>query len=215
MVPRWFLKLAFHLLYYQLAWTYEWVAWAVSFGQWASWRRLAMLYLRPGPTLELAYGTGRLFGDMLRAGYRPVGIDLSPYMARMAHHHLRRDFLFVDVCRANAQALPFPDNHFANIVATFPSDYIFHPDTLREIHRVLHTPTDSRPAGRLIVVAEGLLRGPQPVRGFIDWLYRVTNQRGVPMEHPLNLIRTYHFEARWETPDHDGAQARILIAEKL
>ena len=73
MLPRWLIKLGFHLLYYQLAWTYELVAWLVSFGQWSTWRRLALLFMQPGPTLELAFGTGVFFIDMLEAGAERIG----------------------------------------------------------------------------------------------------------------------------------------------
>ena len=84
MLPQWLIKFGFHLLYYQFAWSYELVAWLVSFGQWTAWRRLALQFMQSGPTLELAFGTGVFFIDMVEAGYKPVGIDLSPYMARQA-----------------------------------------------------------------------------------------------------------------------------------
>src|SRR5690606_2783097 len=132
-LPVWFLKLAFHLLYYQLAWSYDLVAWTVSFGQWAAWRRLALPYLKPGATLELAYGTGGFFVDLIETGYRPVGIDLSPYMARLAGNRLRRKQYHLRLNRAKAQALPFPANTFDNVVATFPSDYMLQTETLAEI----------------------------------------------------------------------------------
>ena len=161
MLPRWLIKLGFHLLYYQLAWTYELVAWLVSFGQWSTWRRLALLFMQPGPTLELAFGTGVFFIDMLEAGYQPLGIDLSPYMARQASRRLRQRNFELRLSRAKAQALPFPSNHFANVVATFPSDYLLEPQTLAEIQRVLRDPAAApdAQAGRLVIVAEGQLRG--------------------------------------------------------
>ncbi len=216
MPPRWLIKLGFHLLYYQLAWTYELVAWLVSFGQWSTWRRLALLFMQPGPTLELAFGTGVFFIDMLEAGYRPLGIDLSPYMARQAGRRLRQRNFELRLSRAKTQALPFPSNHFANVVATFPSDYLLESQTLAEIRRVLRDPAAApdAQAGRLVVVAEGQLRGPWPIRTFIDWLYRITNQRSIPPAKPLNLLTVHHFQARWEIVERHGAQARLLIADK-
>ena len=89
-LPAWFLRFAFHLLYYQLAWTYDLVAWLVSFGQWGAWRRTATLFLREGPILELGYGTGGLLADMAASRAAPVGVDLSPYMARLARGRLLR-----------------------------------------------------------------------------------------------------------------------------
>src|SRR5262249_53784253 len=136
LLPRWLIKLGFHLLYYQMAWTYDAVAWSVSLGQWAAWRRLALPFLQPGPTLELAFGTGALFAEMTQAGYRTVGVALSPYMARLAARRLRRRKLPLRLNQARAQALPFPASSFANVVATFPTDYMLARDTMTEIHRV-------------------------------------------------------------------------------
>ncbi len=216
MFPHWFIKLGFHLLYYQMAWTYDLVAWAVSFGQWAAWRRLALKYFQPGPTLELAYGTGGLFVDMLAAGHQPVGVDLSPYMAQLAARRLRRHNIPLPLSRARAQTLPFPSNCFANVVATFPTNYIFDDQTLSEVYRVLKTSsaTQNVLAGRLIIVVEGQLRGPWPLRPLIDWLYRITDQHNFPAIKPLPAFKKHNFTARWETVEHEGTQARLLIAEK-
>ncbi len=208
MLPHWLTELGFHLLYYPLAWTYEPVAWLVSFGQWSAWRRLALKFTRPGPTLELAYGTGVFLLEMLQAGYQPVGIDLSPYMARQAARRLRRHRYTPPLSRAMAQALPFPAETFTNVIATFPTDYMLAERTLAEVHRVLS------PGGRLIVVAEGQLRGPWPLRPLIDWLYKITNQRSLPPTRPLNLLAAHRFTARWELAHHRGAAARLLIATK-
>jgi len=216
MLPHWLIKFGFHLLYYQFAWSYELVAWVVSFGQWTTWRRLALQFMQPGPTLELAFGTGVFFIDMVESGHKPVGIDLSPYMARQAGQRLRRKNIETGLSRARTQALPFPANYFANVVATFPTDYLLESKTLAEIHRVLRssTSTQNDDGGRFIVVAEGQLRGPWPVRPFIDWLYRITNQRRILPKEPLRLLADHNFEARWKIAEAKGAQARLLLAGK-
>jgi ubiquinone/menaquinone biosynthesis C-methylase UbiE len=208
MLPRQLLKLGFHLLYNQLAFTYDLVAWLVSFGQWAAWRRLALGFTHPGPTLELAYGTGGFFADLLEAGYRPVGIDRSPFMARLAQQKLRLKNLPAPLNRANAQHLPFPAEKFSTVIATFPTNYIFKDDTLAEIHRVLAA------NGRLVVVFEGQLRGPWPLRPLIDWLYAITNQRGFYTLRPLSAFERHQLSARWQMVERDGATARLLIADK-
>jgi ubiquinone/menaquinone biosynthesis C-methylase UbiE len=214
-LPGWLIRLGFHLLYYQLAWTYDLVAWSVSFGQWSTWRRLALPFLQPGPTLELAHGTGSLFADMVAAGMNPVGVDLSPYMARLAGRRLRRKQVALRLCQARAQALPFPANYFANVVATFPADYMLQHETMNEIRRVLRSPAgENAPPGRLVIVAEGMLRGPWPLRPFVEWLYEITGQRRVAPAQPLALAELHNFTARWEMVDQHGAQARLLIADK-
>ncbi len=209
MLPHWFIKLGFHLLYNQMAFTYDLVAWCVSFGQWSAWRRLSMQYLHPGPTLELAYGTGGLFVNMLEAGHQPVGIDISPYMARLTRQKLTHQQLPLNINRARAQSLPFPSGHFSNVVATFPTNYIFQDDTLAEISRVLN------PNGRLTIVVEGHLRGPKPIRPFIDWLYEITNQKGFAKGKPLNQLASHNLSARWQTVRQNGASARLIIADKM
>ena len=221
-LPVWLIKVGFHLLYYQLAWTYDLVAWTVSFGQWAAWRRLALKFLRPGRTLELAYGTGGFFVDMLEAGHDPVGVDLSPFMARLAGQRLTRDHHALRLNRARAQALPFPTNYFDNVVATFPTDYMLASETLSEVRRVLKsssvvppTSEENSLSGRLVIVAEGELRGPWPLRPLIDWLYKITDQRKVPPAQPLNLLKAHNFQARWERVEHEGAVARLLIGDKF
>jgi ubiquinone/menaquinone biosynthesis C-methylase UbiE len=212
MLPCWLIKLGFHLLYYQMAWTYDFIAWAVSFGQWAAWRRLVLQFLQPGPALELAYGTGGLFADLSEAGLRPVGIDLSPYMAQLAGRRLRRKGLALGLSQAQAQSLPFPSNYFANVIATFPTNYIFEPVTLAEVNRVLRS--GERP-GRLIIVVEGHLRGPWPIRPLIDRLYRATGQKDFPSFKPLPVFAACNFEAQWETGECGGASARLLVAKKV
>ena len=74
---------------------------------------------------------------------------------------------------------------------------------------------DATTPGRLVIVAEGELRGPWPLRAFIDWLYRVTEQRSMPPARPLALLEAQDFAARWEWVERDGAVARLLIGEKL
>jgi len=175
---------------------------------------MALLFMQPGHTLELAFGTGVFFTDMLQAGHRPVGIDLSPHMARLAAGRLRQHRLESRLSRAQAQALPVPSNYFANIVATFPSDYLLEPATLAEIYRVARSPTPAGTAGRLIIVAEGQLAGPGHIRPFIEWLYKITNQRSIPPARPLKLLTDHNFRGRWENVDYRGARARLLIAEK-
>src|SRR5258705_7894292 len=87
---RRFMRFAFGLLYNQLAWTYDLVSWTVSAGQWRSWQRAALPYLRGRAVLEIAHGTGNLLLDLISLGFQPVGLDLSPAMGRIASHKLKR-----------------------------------------------------------------------------------------------------------------------------
>lgn len=207
-LPRWFLRFAFHLLYNQLAWTYDLVAWLVSFGQWEAWRRIATLFLQEGLILELGHGTGGLLADMTARNLSVVGLDLSSYMSRQAQGRLRSQGINPRLVRGQAQYLPFPDASFANVVATFPTEFILEPQTLTSIARVL------RPGGCLVIVAMGYLKGPGPLRGFIDWLYRITGQREIPEPKPLARLKEFGFTARWEDATLEGAKARLLVATR-
>ncbi len=203
-----FLRFAFHLLYNQLAWTYDLVAWLVSFGDWAAWRRAAALFLQEGPSLELAYGTGGLMADLTARGLLLVGLDLSPTMAHLARGRLVGRGLPVRLVRGRAQALPFPDSVFANVIATFPTDFILAPQTLEAVIRVL------RPGGRLVIVVVGTLRGPDFPRRFVEWLYRITGQREIPRPGPLEQLGAAGFDARWEEASVEGATALVLVATR-
>jgi len=161
-LPHWLLKVAFRLLYNQLAWTYDVVAWLVSFGQWGTWRRCATLFLQDGPILELGYGTGGLMADMTARNLTPTGLDLSPYMARLARQRLLREGATLRLVLGEAQHLPFPDAAFANLLSTFPTEFILDPQTITSIARVL------QPGGHLVIVAMGYLKGPGPLRRFLS-----------------------------------------------
>jgi SAM-dependent methyltransferase len=108
--------------------------------------------------LEVGTGTGNLQLDLIRAGYHTWGIDLSPQMLRRASVKARRQGIPPKLCRARAQALPFPTSCFDSVLSTFPSDYIAAPETLVEISRVL------RPEGRLVIVPGGWLK-PRDAKG--------------------------------------------------
>jgi ubiquinone/menaquinone biosynthesis C-methylase UbiE len=211
-LPQKLIKLGFYLLYNQLAFIYDLIAWLVSFGQWANWRRTGLEYLQPGPVLELAFGTGGLYVDMKRAGLKVIGIDLSAYMARLTQRRLGRKGLPGDILRARTQALPFPDASFANAIATFPTKYIFDPATLSEVYRVLACQVD-RPAC-LVIVMQGDLRDIPGLRGAVEWLYRYTGERDPLTPDPLALLTVAGFEAQWETAHFQATSAQVIIARK-
>ena len=177
-----FIRFFFRLLYNEFAWTYDLVAWGVSLGQWTAWGRSTIPHLRGERVLELAHGPGHLLVAMAEQGLAPVGLDLSPYMGRLARRRLRRVGLTVrsgspqavPLVRARAQAIPCRSECVESVVATFPTEFILDPATLWEVARVL------RPGGRLVVVAWAGLSGRDPLSRFIGWLYRVTGQGEPP-----------------------------------
>lgn len=169
-------RFGFRLLYNEMAFTYDTVAWIVSMGQWRAWQRTALDHLacEPGDrVLEIAHGTGNLQLDLYAQGYERVALDLSPYMGRLARSKLHRHYLEAPLLRARAQYLPFADQSFDAVVSTFPTPFIIESNTLNEIHRVL------KPGKRLVVVMNGVLVGGGLVADTLETAYRVTGQRGI------------------------------------
>ncbi len=203
-----FLGLFFRLLYNELAWTYDLVAWMVSLGQWQAWGRTAIPHLREDRVLELAHGPGHLLATMAERGLVPVGLDLSPYMGRLAKQRLGKGSLAVPLVRARAQALPFRDGVFDSAVATFPTEFILDSATLREAARVL------RPAGRLVVVAWVRLGERDPLSRFIGWLYRVTGQgEPVPSSKEATIVEAgFAPRTAWERVGR--SEVMLVVAEK-
>lgn len=159
---------AFRLLYTRLAWSYDAVAWGVSFGQWRDWGAAALPFLSGPRVLELGHGPGHLLTALAGQGYEVTGLDLSPQMGRLA----RRRAPSARLVRARAQAAPFAAGSFDGALAAFPTAYVTAPETVAAVYRLL------RPGGRLVIVPEARLGGRGPLRALVEWLYAVTAQRG-------------------------------------
>ena len=134
-------------LYHEWAWGYDRVAWGVSLGRWAAWRRLALDQLRPEESqiLEIGFGTGALLAEIAQSGRRVIGLEPSWQMQRVAGQRRRHQGLRPPRVAALAQAMPFSGRAFDAVIATFPAPYILDPATLHECARVV------RSGGRLIV----------------------------------------------------------------
>lgn len=204
-------RFGFRLLYNELAFTYDTVSAVVSLGQWREWQRAALPHLAasPGATvLELAHGTGNFQIDLRAAGYRPVALDLSRTMGRLADRKLRRWGARPALVRARAQALPFPDGRFPAVVSTFPTEFIVAPATLGEVYRVL------QPGGRLVVVFGGLLTGQGPVAEGLEFAYRVTGQRAPWPVDVEGRLAAAGFVARLAQEDLPRSTVLLVVAEK-
>ena len=165
------LKVFFQLLYHQFAWTYDLVAAVVSLGRWGSWVRATLPYLNGPKVLELGHGPGHLQAELLESGVKAYGMDASPQMGRLAlaivWRRIRKCPFLVN---GYAQFIPFPDASFDQAVATFPTEYIYEPATIREIYRVL------APGGRLVILLVAWITGQGLVERGAAWLFRVTKQ---------------------------------------
>jgi ubiquinone/menaquinone biosynthesis C-methylase UbiE len=232
-----FLRLFFRLLYNELAWTYDLVAWAVSVGQWRAWGRTALRHVRGQRVLELAHGPGHLLVAMVGRGLDPVGLDVSPAMGQLARRRLKGNQVSAPLVRARAQAIPFRDRSFDSAVATFPTEFILDPGTLGETARVLrggaHSPEPTgaraRPerteavfpdsesstlGGRLVVVASARLGKRDLLSRLIGWLYRVTGQgEPIPGEDHMAVVRRW-FTTQVVLESVGSTDVTLVVAEK-
>jgi ubiquinone/menaquinone biosynthesis C-methylase UbiE len=213
---RLILRLAFRLLYNELAFSYDLVSWTVSAGQWRSWQRAALPYLRGRRVLEVAHGTGNLLLDLRALGFEPVGFDLSKAMGGLAARKLAARGIAVPLVRGRAQALPFADKSFPSILSTFPAEFIVEPATVAEFHRVL------APGGVVVFVPAAIITSLGLADRLAAWLFRVTGQSSEDWFAPF--IERYNaagFAARVERvrlPSRSAPVGRslvtVVVAEK-
>jgi len=191
----WFLRIFFDQLYHTFAWSYDFVASVVSCGRWSGWVTSVIPFIQGEGVLELGIGTGNLQKALAASGFQTFGVDESRQMLRIAKKRAARHNLNPRLLRARSEALPLAANSVDTIVATFPSEYIFQPETLHACRRVL------RPGGRLVVLL-GVQVGGNGVRNrLLLILYHVTGQ-GTPdlavLEKSLAGLAKYGFKASVE-----------------
>ncbi len=204
-------RFGFRLLYNEMAFTYDIVSSVVSMGEWRSWQRSALKHLDPNSgkrLLELAHGTGNLQIDLVKAGYDTVGYDLSPYMGRIAQAKMKRQRLTAKLVRGKAQQLPFPTGRFDAVISTFPTDFIFAAETLREINRILGS------HGQLVIVPNGVLTGGGIGEAALEWLYRVTGQRGGQNTSLSDYFAQFGFEVSVHEERCRRSIAQVIVARK-
>jgi ubiquinone/menaquinone biosynthesis C-methylase UbiE len=211
------IRFGFRLLYNEFAWIYDVISWMVSLGQWRLWQKAALPYLSGKSVLEVAHGPGHMLLEVESRGYDVIGLDLSPYMTRMASRRLQRQNSAVNLLRAKAQQIPFPNATFDSILSTFPTIFILEPATLAEFHRII------QPGGRVVIVPQARLTGSGIIYKFIEWLYLITGQQPIPGEKQLSSQNWYRaresfssagFSITVEYEDLRKSIVTIMIAEK-
>lgn len=227
---RTFLRFFFYLLYHPLAFAYDLVAATVSVGRWKDWVLSVVPFIEGTRVLEIGHGPGHLQSALLSRGLFVLGLDESAPMGRLARRNLMRvhrvekvhpisnptsasDYAQINLTRGVAQELPFPNNIFDSVVATFPSSYITDADTLSEVKRCLVR------GGRFVVLSAATLMG----RGFLDrvmaFVFRVTHQSPVDpidvfserLKHPFEEAG---FKVQIKGVDVKSSLLMIVIATK-
>jgi demethylmenaquinone methyltransferase/2-methoxy-6-polyprenyl-1,4-benzoquinol methylase len=122
---------------------YDLVNRVMTFGMDRGWRRAAVrsLTLEPGASVvDVACGTGDLCGDLSRAGYAPVGIDLSGGML----HHARTPAPLV---HGDALRMPLRPGSVDGAVSGFAlRNFVALGPLFQELARVV------RPGGRIALL---------------------------------------------------------------
>lgn len=226
---RFFLRFFFYLLYHPFAFAYDLVAATVSLGRWKDWVLSVAPFIEGTRILEIGHGPGHLQRLLLSRNLVAVGIDESAPMGRLARHNLRRalfsspsakaatpdsGYAQISLTRGLAQNLPFPDECFDTVVATFPAEYIFEPVTLEEAHRVMVS------GGKFVILPGASIIG----RGIMDrvmaFIFYITGQT------PPNLSEILHersrepfAEANFQVQIHEleirSSRVFILVATKI
>jgi SAM-dependent methyltransferase len=201
------LSFYFFHLYHSLAWSYDLVAWVVSMGRWNDWGQMVLDHLQPGPILELGFGPGHLQQSFLYRGLFAVGLDESWQMVRTAQKRNPNGRLV----RALAEASPFASESFQNVVAIFPSPYIFKPETAQQIARLLATD------GQLIIVLAARPIGSGLGDRLVRFLFQLTGETPSPSKDFSSALSLYNqagIQASLHWREQDQSELLLLTGFK-
>ena len=165
------MRVFFRLLYHPFAFTYDLVAASVSFGKWKYWIAEIVPFIEGTRILELGHGPGHLQHVLRGFGFDSTALDESPQMGLLAKRRLGAPH---KLTRGLAQRLPYANNSFDTIVATFPTEYIFDARTISEIERCLSS------GGKLVIMPVAYPRSK-----ILRWLYKITGETPSTLEESL------------------------------
>lgn len=199
------LRVFFYFLYHQFAFAYDLVAATVSFGHWKDWVLEVTPFIKGTRALEIGHGPGHLQRFLLNRGLDSVAIDESASMGRLTQRNTNGT---ARLTRGLAQGLPFADQAFETVIATFPTEYIADPITLSEVKRCLSD------GGRFVVLPVAV-----PKNRFLSWLFKVTGQAPSDamevirerMEQPFIKAG---FEVETKLIEKESGTLMVLVATK-
>jgi ubiquinone/menaquinone biosynthesis C-methylase UbiE len=187
------------------------VAAFISLGHWNNWAKEIIPFIHGTNVLELGFGPGHLQVEMIRRGLHVYGVDESSQMLRRASRLIRNKQLPVTLIRGLAQQLPF-QTYFDSVIATFPSEYIFNPGTVKEIYRVLV------PGGKLVILLTAMPGNQNPLTKIFDRVSLLRYHSKSPVETRLNeFIQTYEkegFRIRKTYLERKIVTLLLLVGEK-
>lgn len=202
------LRVFFYLLYHPMAWSYDFVAWLVSWGRWKIWINTILPYLEGSTILEIGHGPGHLQIALFNKDIQTFGIDSSRQMGQQARHRISKQDFTPKLSLSYAQKMPFPNRVFDQIVATFPTEYIYDPETLTEAFRIL------KPGGIFVVLPAAWITGKSLVDRGTAAIFRVTGQSPNWEHHWLAPFIKAGFQPDFEMISHKTWSLVIISAHK-
>ncbi|WP_197053293.1 bifunctional demethylmenaquinone methyltransferase/2-methoxy-6-polyprenyl-1,4-benzoquinol methylase UbiE [Litchfieldella xinjiangensis] len=186
----------------------------MSFGIHRLWKRLTLerAGVRPGhQVLDIAGGTGDLtlaFARRVGPRGRVVLADINASMLRVGRDKLLDNGVGgnVEYVQANAECLPFPDNHFDCITIAFGLRNVTDKDAaLRSMQRVL------KPGGRLLVLEFSKPGNPLLTRAYDEYSFRFLPRIGQWVANDAESYR-YLAESIRMHPDQDTLKSMMEAA---
>ena len=145
-----------------------------------------------GQVLEIAIGTGRNL-PFYPADVEITGIEISPAMLKIASQRAQSLGRQIELISGDAQALPFPDQHFDTVICTISLCSI--PDerqAIAEVWRVL------RPGGYFIALEH--VRSPNPIIRGLEHLLEplaVRTQADHLLREPVETVQEAGFSIEY------------------
>jgi ubiquinone/menaquinone biosynthesis C-methylase UbiE len=206
-VRRAILLRLFDTLYRAGNWLYDPLTVLFFGSSWHEWRRTVLPWVRNGRVLELGCGTGVLLSELANHSSQVVGIDVSTAMLARARKRIADSR--ISLGQADGTALPFVENSFETVLATFPSGYITTPAARAEVARVL------APGGVFIVVASARFTRFQWKRPFIHPILRIAYGSPTSMNRwPTDLLDHPRIPGGWHDLQTSEGTAYVWIGRK-
>jgi len=124
-----------------------------------------------------------------------------------------RAYTQANLTRAVSQHIPFRDESFHTVVATFPTEYIFQPETLDEAHRVLTA------GGRLVILPGATILGRGVIDRIMALLFHITGQAAPNLSEVLrdrskDAFANADFHVQIHELDIKSSLVFIIVATK-
>lgn len=158
--------------------------------------------------MEIGHGPGHLQVALHEREILAVAVDSSLQMNHKAHKLLLKKNFVSQIINGTCKHLPFGNETYPYVVSTFPTDFIFDPESLQEIRRTLTT------NGSLIVLPFAWISGDTCIHRLFAWIYRLTNQAPVWDNSFTAPFIQAGFKVKTHINDFESSKTLVVIAIK-